>query len=66
MAQISRQPTTLPDDLASAIGDVAQPLGSSNIILAYRGQLYVLPDKALKEGHMASHMVMAVAFGTNN
>ena len=66
MAQISKQPTQLPDDLASAIADGAQPIGASHIILAYHGQLYLLPDKAVKDGHMASHMVASMASGTSN
>ena len=59
-AQIFKQPAKLPDDLASAIAAGAQPVGDS-VILAYRGKLYILPDKEIKEGHMATHMVMGAA-----
>ena len=62
IARIFKQPTKLSDDLASAIAAGAQPVGDS-VILAYRGQLYILPDKEVKMGggHMATHMVMGAA-----
>jgi hypothetical protein len=55
-----KQPTKLPDDLASAIAAGAPPVGDS-VILVYRGKLYVLPDKQVQGGHTATHMVMGAA-----
>jgi hypothetical protein len=63
-ARIFKQPAKLPDDLAAAIAAGAQPVGD-DVILAYKGQLYILPDKDIK-GHMATHMVMAAAGAPNH
>lgn len=59
-ARIFKQPAKLPEDLASAIAAGAQPAGDS-VILAYHGQLYILPDKKVQGDHMATHMVMGAA-----
>ena len=58
-ARIFKQPTAIPDDLASGIIAGAQPIGDC-IIVAYQGKLYMVPDKKQGE-HMASHMVMRAA-----
>lgn len=59
VARIFKQPTKLPDDMASAIAAGAQPVGDS-VILVYDGKLYILPDKQVGR-HMATHMVMSAA-----
>jgi hypothetical protein len=45
-------------------GAGAQPVGD-DVILVYKGQLYILPDKDIK-GHMATHMVMDAAGAPNH
>jgi hypothetical protein len=64
-ARISRPVAKLDDDVAAAIAAGAQPVGSS-IILAYRGQLYIIPDKQLEGGKMVSQMVMGAAARASN
>lgn len=65
-ARISKEPTNLPDDIAAAIAADGKPIGPNHIILAYHGQLYILPDKDLGAGKMASHMVMNAAAHASN
>ena len=60
-ARISKQPAKLTDDLAAKIAAGAQPVGD-DVILVYKGQLYIVPDKEVGE-HMATQMVMG-AVGT--
>ena len=57
---------TTPDNVASAIAEGATPLDDSGIILAYHGRLYVLPDKDLGAGTMASHTVIKHASAAAN
>lgn len=61
LARISKQPAKLGDDIASVIASDGTPVGANGIILVYHGQLYILPDKDLGGGTMASHMVMRSA-----
>jgi hypothetical protein len=56
-ARIYGHPAKLPEGIAAAIAAGAQPIGPS-IILVYRGQLYIVPDKQLEDGKMASESVM--------
>jgi hypothetical protein len=63
-ARIFKQPTKLADDLAARIADGAQPAGDG-VIVVYKGQLYILPDKKVGE-HMATHMVMGAAGAPNH
>ena len=62
-ARISKQPTLVPDDLAAAIVADREPVGD-DVILVYRGQLYIVPDKEIK-GRLATQMVMSAAGGAN-
>jgi hypothetical protein len=66
LARIFKEPTKLPDEVASAIVEGATPLDDSGIILAYHGRLYILPDKDLGAGTMASHTVMKHASAAAN
>lgn len=51
------KPATLPsDEVAAAIREGAQPVGT-HVILAYRGQLYIVPDKQVGD-KMVSELVM--------
>jgi hypothetical protein len=59
-ARIHGNTAKLSEDIAAAIANGAQPIGAS-IILAYRGQLYIVPDKQLEDGKMASEHVMGPA-----
>lgn len=61
IARISKQPTRLPNDIARVIAADGEPVGANRIIIAYHGQLYILPDKDLGGGKMASHMVASNA-----
>lgn len=63
MARIFKQPAKLPDDLAAAIAAGAQPVGD-DVILVHNGQLYIVPDKNIKD-HKATHMVMVAAGAPN-
>ena len=64
-ARIFKQPAKLPDDLAAKIAAGAQPAGDG-VIVVYNGQLYILPDKMVEAGHMATHMVMGAAGAPNH
>jgi len=48
-ARILKQPAKLPDDLAAKIAAGAQPAGGG-VIVVYKGQLHVLPDKMVEAG----------------
>ena len=63
-ARIFKQPAKLPDDMADRIAADAQPVPVDHLIVAYKGQLYILPDKKVGE-HMATHMVMNAAGAPN-
>ena len=62
VARIFKAPTNVADDVASAIAAGAQPVGNS-VIVAYRGKLYIVPDKKIevRGTHWATHMVMKAA-----
>lgn len=62
-ARIFKQPTQLPDDVAAVIAAGRDPVGD-DVILVYRGQLYIVPDKEIK-GRLATQMVMSAAGGAN-
>lgn len=62
-ARILKQPTKLPDDVAASIAAGATPLGDDDVILVYKGQLYILPDKKIN-GHLATDTVMSAAGAT--
>ena len=63
-AQIFKQPAKLPDDIADRIAAGAQPVPVDHLIVEYKGQLYILPDRKVGE-HMATHMVMNAAGAPN-
>jgi hypothetical protein len=64
-ARIHGHTAKLSEDIAAAIADGAQPVGPS-IIMAYRGQLYIVPDKQLGDGKMASEHVMGSALRSSD
>src|SRR5260370_42474955 len=47
----------IPDGAAKSITAGAQPVTNPSIILFYEGQLYIVPDKQLENGSMASETV---------
>lgn len=49
----------ISDETAKAITAGAQPLSDAGIILLYRGNLYIVPDKKMGDGKMMSSMVMS-------
>ena len=51
----------ISEDTAKAITAGAQPLTAPGIVLLYQGKLYIVPDKAVGDGKMASTMVMSSA-----
>jgi hypothetical protein len=57
-AQMSKQPAKLSDDLAAAIVAGAQPVDGNDVIIVYKGQLYIVPDKKIKD-RMATEMVVS-------
>ena len=63
-ARIFKQPAKLPDDIADRIAAGAQPVPVDHLIVEYKGQLYILPDKKVGE-HMATRMVMNAAGAPN-
>jgi hypothetical protein len=46
---------------AEALTAGAQPLSGRSIILMYHGKYYIVPDKQMPNGEMASHKVMTSA-----
>jgi hypothetical protein len=62
--RISKLPAKLSDEDADALVADAQPVGRCHIVVAHRGQLYIVPDKRLAGGEMASAKVMEVAMQT--
>ncbi len=58
-ARIAKPETIPPADITEAVKEGALPVGTS-VILAYHGELYIIPDKQLV-GKMASEMVMGSA-----
>jgi hypothetical protein len=46
---------------AQAIIAGAQPLSGANIVLLYQGKVYIVPDKRLPSGEMASETVRSSA-----
>ncbi len=59
VARIAKPETIPPADITEAVKEGALPVGTS-VILAYYGELYIIPDKQLV-GKMASEMVMGSA-----
>jgi hypothetical protein len=51
----------ISEDAARAITAGAQPVSGASIILIYQGNLYIVPDKRLGDGKMASDMVRSSA-----
>ncbi|HUH86218.1 MAG TPA: hypothetical protein VLX85_16540, partial [Stellaceae bacterium] len=64
-ARIFKQPAKLSDELAAKIAAGARPVGKDDVIVVYKGQLYILPDRKIGE-HMATHMVMGAAGAPNH
>jgi hypothetical protein len=62
--RISKLPAKLSDEDADALVAGAQPVGACHIIVAHRGQLYIVPDRRLASGKMASAKVMEAAMHT--
>jgi hypothetical protein len=62
--RISKLPAKLSDEDADTLVAGAQPVGACHIIVAHRGQLYIVPDKRLASGKMASAKVMEAAMHT--
>jgi hypothetical protein len=50
---------------AAALTAGAQPLSGRSIVLMYHGKYYLVPDKRLPNGEMASHAVMSSAASAN-
>src|SRR5258708_35902860 len=50
----------IPDGAAKSITAGAHPVTNPSIILFYEGQLYIVPDKQLENGRMASEMGSSV------
>jgi pimeloyl-ACP methyl ester carboxylesterase len=48
---------TISEEAAKAITAGAQPVDGASVILLYQGKLYIVPDKRLGNGKMASDMV---------
>ncbi|HUC64805.1 MAG TPA: hypothetical protein VMA53_05225 [Stellaceae bacterium] len=46
---------------AAALTAGAQPLSGRSIVLMYHGKYYIVPDKRMANGEMASHAVMSAA-----
>jgi hypothetical protein len=59
-ARILSKPTKVPDDVAEALAAGAQPIGENDVILVHNGQLYIVPDKAIK-GRSTSQMMTGAA-----
>jgi hypothetical protein len=52
---------TISEEAAKAITAGAQPVDGVSVILLYQGKLYIVPDKRLGNGKMASDMVKSSA-----
>jgi hypothetical protein len=63
-ARIATPPAIPSEDIATAIKEGAQPVGTA-VILAYHGELYIMPDKQIGK-RMASEMVMNPAPRSRN
>ena len=51
----------LSEEDAAALTAGAQPLSGRSIVLMYHGKYYIVPDKQMSNGEMASHKVMSSA-----
>ena len=51
----------ISEDAAEAITAGALPLSGASIVLMYQGKLYIVPDRQLADGKMASDMVKSSA-----
>jgi hypothetical protein len=51
----------ISEEDAKALTAGAQPLSGRSIILMYHGKFYIVPDKQMPNGKMASHAVMSSA-----
>lgn len=56
----------ISEEDAKAITAGAQPVSGSSIILMYHGQIYIVPDKRLADGRMASDVVKSVGSAVSN
>ena len=50
---------------AAALTAGVQPLSGRSIVLMYHGKYYIVPDKRMANGEMASHAVMSAATSAN-
>jgi hypothetical protein len=50
---------------AAALTAGVQPLSGRSIVLMYHGKYYIVPDKQMPNGEMASHAVMSSAASAN-
>ncbi|HZB92805.1 MAG TPA: hypothetical protein VE397_15265 [Stellaceae bacterium] len=62
--RITKAPAKLSETVAANIVAGAQPIGKCHIIVAYQGQLYIVPDKQLADSNKASDMVVKAAMHT--
>jgi hypothetical protein len=51
----------ISEEDAAALTAGVQPLSGRNIVLMYHGKYYIVPDKQMPNGEMASHKVMSSA-----
>jgi hypothetical protein len=51
----------ISEEDAAALTAGAQPLSGRSIVLMYHGKYYIVPDKQMANGEMASHAVMSAA-----
>jgi hypothetical protein len=52
---------TISEHAAKEITEGAQPVSGASIILLYQGKIYIVPDKKMSDGRMASDMVKSSA-----
>lgn len=48
-------------EAAATLTAGAEPVSGTNIVLLYNGKIYIVPDKQLPDGKMASEMVKSAA-----
>jgi hypothetical protein len=51
----------ISEEDAAALTAGVQPLSGRSIVLMYHGKYYIVPDKRMPNGEMASHKVMSSA-----
>jgi hypothetical protein len=51
----------ISDAAAAALVNGAEPVSGTNILLLYQGKIYIVPDKRLGNGTMASDMITSAA-----